>query len=315
MKARLFVALVVGAMLTMSLSAMALPVYDPSVNGVVTAWQPMFSDNFDQDSGRWVYTNAAVRVNGHARLTPNATTQVGVMWFDTQVAYDFQVEFDYLIEGGNHADGMVFMFFKQQDGYVPSTGGSMGFFQYPNTPAEGYGVELDTYCNQNIGNEPYTNPPENHAYLGIIQNTPWNHLATVAEPRVRDAEAAGHHIKVNVDNKLISVYIDDMDNAILTWTGEIDRGHGGFGFGAGTGGRTDNHWIDNVEISKKVTYLVENGKVVSQVDVVQGPEEQIEDAPVHESATWTMIAGNTVLLVITIFIVLLIARGIMVRRR
>ncbi len=305
MRAQIITVALLVAMLSASFAALAAPSYDNSVNGTVTEWREMFSDDFSQDSGRWTYggtfADPAIRTQGHARLTPATGTRVGYMWFDTEITWDFQVEFDYLIGGGSGADGMVFMFYKDR-AYTPGAGGYMGFVGTPGT-VQGYGAEFDTW-NNGWGNEPGSN------YLGIIEDVPSNHLATSYVSNIRDN--AWHHIKVVVEGLVISVYYDNMVTARITWTAPaaIDRSFGGFGFAAGTGGSTDNHLIDNVVIQKQVTYIVQDGQVVAEVEYVQGPEVSIEEPQARESETWTMMAGNTALLAITILVVVLVAHWI-----
>jgi hypothetical protein len=307
MKFQRLVVLAIGAMLAFSIPAMAIPSYDASVNGVVTEWQPVFSDNFDQDSGRWIYpttnpTNIAQRTNGFMKITPATGTQTGAIWFDVDLKFAFQVEFDYRIGGGSGADGMVFMFYKDRN-YTPWAGGQLGFISNSGASVSGYGLEFDTWYN-GWGNEPGSN------YLGIIKDHPSNHLATSYQSTMRNN--AWHHIKIIVDDAAITVFFDDMVTPKITWTGTIDRSFGGFGFAAGTGGSTDNHDIDNVMLSKKVVYMVDDGNVVAEV---QGEELKPKEAPAKESATWTMIAGNTAMLAIAVLVVLLVAHGLRRKRR
>ena len=300
------VALAIGAMFAFSIPAAAVPAYDNTVNGMVTAWQPVFMDNFNQDSGRWVYpttnpANVATRMNGYMRLTPTTATQTGAIWFDTDLKFAFQVEFDYLIGGGTGADGLVFMFYKNKN-YTPWAGGQLGFVSNSGAPVTGYGVEMDTWYNGgwDVG----------YRYLSIIKDHPSNHLATISQPNMRDN--LWHHIKVTVDDASITVYFDDMNTPRFTWTGTIDRAFGGFGFAAGTGGSTDNHQIDNVILSKKVVYMVDDGVVVGEV---QGDELKLKEKPAEESSTWTILVGNTALLAIAILVAVMVAQGVRRRRR
>jgi hypothetical protein len=305
MKAKIFSALLLAAMLSASFSALAVPSYDTSVNGIVTEWVETFRDDFSQDTGRWTYggtyIDPAIRVDGHVRLTPATGGRVGYIWFDTEITWDFEVEFDYLIGGGNAADGMVFMFYKDR-AYTPGGGGYLGFVGTPTT-VQGYGVEMDTYSN-GWGNEPGAN------YLGIIEDNPQTHRAFSYASDIRNNN--WHHIKVVVDEQIVKVYYDNMDTVRMTWdaTGFLDKSYGGFGFAAGTGGQYDNQLVDNVVIRKQVTYVVIDGEVVSEIEYIQGPESVYEEPQVREDATWTMAALNLTLLAVTILVVTMVAHWI-----
>jgi hypothetical protein len=316
MRRTVFAWLALACLIAASFSAAATPSFDESEDGIVYNWEPAFSDNFDSDSGHWDYIGSASRFDNYLRLTQAVGGQTGVAWFDTPVDYDFSAEFDYLIGGGDGADGMVMMFFKDM-AYDPAGGGYLGFVGDPMT-VEGYGLEFDTY-NNGWGDEPGAR------YVGLIEDDPINnHLATAYRDNMRDNN--WHHVKLVVEREvdeagvpnpevtIINVFIDDMATPIITWAGEVDRTFTGFGFGAGTGGSYDNHLIDNLAVSKKVAYLVDDGEVIVEYIFVQGDEVKIEEQQVREDGAWTMMAGNTALLAITILVVMLAANWLRHRK-
>ena len=194
-----------------------------------------FYDDFSVNTGRWAYLGSAIRTGGYCELTPNSDGLAGRIMYDTQFTSGFVAEFDYLAGGGDGADGMT-MFFYKEDWASLQGGGSLGFTDGDGTVL-GYGIEFDNY-------QGGTDTSGQH--IAIIKDQVTNHLASVDDVRVEDN--AWHHAKVIVDDSSITVFVDDMDNALLSWNGVVDNTYGNFGFTAATGGSNNNHWVDNVDI-------------------------------------------------------------------
>ncbi len=192
------------------------------------------NDDFSSDSGKWTYYGDAYRdtSDGNVVLTKAKNGQVGVIWLKQEIKSDMTVEFDYYAGGGSGgADGFVMMFYKDKS-YTPKGGGTLGFGN--NVP--GYGIEFDSYQNS-------FDPSKKH--IALIENSYKNHLAYVDTSCTNDAK--WHHVKVEIGNTTVKVYVDNK--LMLSWSGTIDRTYGGFGFAGATGGLNDWHKIDNVKIT------------------------------------------------------------------
>jgi hypothetical protein len=104
-------------------------------------------------------------------------------------------------------------------------------------PAFGYGVEFDNYAN--LG----TDPSERH--IGVIQDTIDAHLARVDDPRTEDN--AWHACLVQYANGRVVVLVDG--NPVLDYTLPVaGYAHNGVGFPGATGGGTNDHVIDGVQL-------------------------------------------------------------------
>ncbi|MBU4071217.1 MAG: right-handed parallel beta-helix repeat-containing protein [Candidatus Thermoplasmatota archaeon] len=215
----------------------------PGIHIVGSVFAP-FQDDFTVDSGRWVYYGSASRVGGYCQLTPNLNTQTGRIMYDTPFTSGFVAEFDYLAGGGTGADGLTMFFYKED--WTPQGGGSLGFVDGDGT-ALGYGIEFDNWPGG-------TDPSGQH--IAIIKDQVTNHLAYVNDARVEDT--TWHHAKVIVTENSITVFVDDMINALLTWNGAVDNTYGRFGFTAATGGANNNHWVDNIDVKPLDNEIMNN---------------------------------------------------------
>jgi parallel beta-helix repeat protein len=194
-----------------------------------------FTDDFSTDTGMWTYYGSATLTGGYCSLTGTTDYQVGQILYNAEINTPFVAEFDYLAGGGDGADGMAMNFFKES--YVPQWGGSLGAVDADGTTL-GYAVEFDNYQN---GGEPSAN------HIAITQNSAYNHLALVNDPRTEDN--AWHHVRVEVTYTSISVYVDGpMVLGMILASGTLDMTYGGFSFSGATGGLNNNHRVDNVQI-------------------------------------------------------------------
>ncbi len=194
-----------------------------------------FQDDFAADSGLWTYYGNAARVGGYCSLTTNAGSLVGQILYNEPIHTPFIATFDFYAGGGTGADGMAFNFFKEA--YTPAGGGSIGAQDADETTL-GYAIEFDNWDNG------ASDPSANH--IALIQNNVNNHLTNVNDPRTEDA--TWHNVMVIVTPWSVTVYVDDMDNPLLEWSGQLDMTHGGMSFSAGTGGSTNHHRVDNVRV-------------------------------------------------------------------
>ena len=195
-----------------------------------------FFDDFSTDSEMWTYVGSAYRdpTNEYVVLTENKNGQVGIIWFNRSITSAFTIEFKYKAGGGFGADGLVFMFYKDQN-YLPDIGGSLGFIGSGRSSVHGYGVEFDNYGNS-------WDPSSNH--IALIKDSVSNHLKYVNDGRTEDNK--WHNVTVRVNDSGMSVDVDG--STPFTWSGELNTTYGGFGFGAGTGDANNWHIIDDVRI-------------------------------------------------------------------
>jgi hypothetical protein len=177
---------------------------------------------------------------GHVTLTPARNWNWGHIWLQQEVSRTFVARFRFRAAmSGDSADGLVFMFYKDPN-YEPRAGGELSFDEgdgcSDETEGTGYGIEIDNWANPCDGSA-------NH--VALIHQRIGGHLAVVDDPRTFDG--AWHEMVVTVDVGSVAVELDG--DAVLSWTGAIDRSFGGLGFGASTGGANDEYVVDDIEIS------------------------------------------------------------------
>lgn len=216
------------------------------------------ADDFSGDTGLWTYKGSAYRdaAGENIVLTPAVMGAWGQAWLNAPRTGPFYVRFRYRAGGGSvGGDGLVFLFYKSMDysPTVPDWGGSLGFSREPHgslLPVPGYGVEFDSVYNLAIYNDPSIH------HIALIQDQPGNHLAAIDDDRV--ADDLWHTVEVQVKDASVEVAVDG--DAVLSWSGALDRAHGGIGFSAATGSYTNLHLIDDFSISDVVeTRVVDNG--------------------------------------------------------
>lgn len=210
------------------------------------------SDNFSADSGLWTYVGSAYRnaTGANVILTQPVDFTAGAIWLNDPVIADFTASFSYLAGGGSGADGIVMMFYKQEN-YTLANGGGLGFMDQDGSSVPGYGIEFDSYQNS-------YDPSGDH--IALIQDTVSNHLVYVNDPRV--ADDLWHNVTVNVANSSVTCYLDS--GLVLNWTGQLDRAFGGFGFAAATG--LFNNWQMITNFSISYTSVETNRLNVNVVD-------------------------------------------------
>lgn len=246
-------------------------------------------DDFSTDpSLSWIIRNAAYwnSDSENIMLTEPGSERVGVMWLKNNVSSPMTIEFSYKIGGGNGADGLIFMFYKDWD-YEPGIGGFLGFHcrevenPCPRKDAPGYGIEFDNYYNSK---EEYGkdygegDPSPNH--IALLKDFIGNHLIHVNDTRTEDN--IWHDVRLIVENDSITLFIDEEKT--LAWTGIIDRSNNHLGFGSGIWGYDHQHIIDNFKLyGHTITVnglnpgwkvqLFSDGSKIAEAEV---PEENVE---------------------------------------
>ena len=245
----------------------------------------IFVDDFSTNTGRWILTgnHLPVRTSGYMEMTDLGGSESAVMWFDTQIVSSFNITFDFWAGGGSGADGFCFMFFKQT-GYTPSTGGGLGFIDNGGNPVPGYGIEFDNW-NNGAPNDPSAN------HIALINNTVWNHLAYENDARTEDS--TWHTVWIAVTPTSVAVSVDVQNPPVISWTGVFSILYGGLGFGAGTGGSTNYHRIDNVALylPDYVVVVPGGGSQSTQQVATQGTTQ----AATSPDATGNLLASTMVL--------------------
>ena len=209
-------------------------------SSVTVTFNVVIVDDFNTDSGLWVYGGTAHRdpQKGCLVFVENQTYKVGYVWFKQDVFSPFIAEFDYSIGGGS--DGLVFMFYKKKD-YTPLNGGYLGFVD-SSLMVPGYGIEFDIYRNF-LAVDGIDDPPV--PYVALIKDTVSNHLQAKQDSRVKDYPV-WHRAKIVVDTSLVTVYIDGTK--VIEWQGNIAQEFGGIGFAGSSGAISGSQYIDNFRL-------------------------------------------------------------------
>jgi len=153
--------------------------------------------------------------------------------------------------GGTGADGWAFGFHKDPSPYQThgkaASGGAIGLAAYDganNVQSKGYAVEFDNYKGD-------YDPSANHIALVDTLTTiePETHHAYYNTTKANEDKAT-HDIEIRVYNG-VKVFIDGEKYIEHSLT--FDKTYKKMGFGAGTGGQNNKHWIqDYVIITKYV---------------------------------------------------------------
>lgn len=233
----------------------------------VTACIESFTEDFSTDpnlSDHWhIYRyannkqNEAVwdAQNGVFYLTRSASDSGVATFTDYQLlSTRWIARFKYRSGGGSGADGLVFMFYKDEMGYGrPGYGGFLGFQYAFGNGIPGYGVEFDNFYNPGDG---IGDPSERH--IAIIQNKAGNHLKYVNDERTEDDE--WHNVVVHYTDGLIVVSVDDQ----VTLEHQLEKPmyfSSGVGFSSATALYNNHHIIDNFTIQADCSASINPSRV------------------------------------------------------
>jgi len=181
----------------------------------------------------------------------------GGMFTNVPISSDYvEIRFDFEIGGGTGADGLVLAFLSSPE--LGTAGHTLAFF---NSPADGWGIEFDTYSN---GGE-----SENHIAVDIIGGSnPYfvnNNIPELEDSGVFTCEIIFDHgnLLVWLENSSIGYLSTQVINYTFT---EINTINEYIGFTASIGNLNNNHIVDNLEIiggAYWLTVLPQNGNIPS----------------------------------------------------
>lgn len=184
------------------------------------------------------------------RLTTEATTQNGTVWYGDQInlnePFDIQFRMNFGILDGNGADGICFVLQTVGTSAIGASGGGLGYLNFGTS----LGIEFDTWQNGEYNDQGYD-------HIAILKNGDINHnspnniagpvQADVFDQNIEDGE--DHVVRITWDpsEQLISVYFD----CVFRLSGQqdiINQIFGGenlvyWGFTAATGGSYNNQTV------------------------------------------------------------------------
>lgn len=188
-------------------------------------------------STEWLLSDAYYdETNQHFVLTEDYSSwQTGSVWYNHSYDNNFTLEMDYYTGSSDRslggADGIVVAFYANYS-YEMSSGEDMGF-----TGCGGYGVELDTYQNDNQGD-----PSHNH--IALIKENVGTHLVTNTLPESEDEQ--WHHLKVVVEDGVCTAYVDGNEK----FSHAVEKtGYGWIGITSATGNGHNLHAVKNIIVT------------------------------------------------------------------
>ncbi len=198
----------------------------------------------------------ALQTGAVLRIVPAAITQTGAAWFATrqQVSGGFDTTFQFQLSnpavadgsGQLGGDGFAFVIQTASAGVLSDVGGfGLGYQGIPSSIA----VEFDTWLNGGLGD-----PTSNH--VGVMSRADLGNQTDHATAGLALAQVPGdfndgvvRSVRILYDPNVLSVFIDDLINPILTVATDLDgllaldNGGAFVGFTAATGGAYADHDI------------------------------------------------------------------------
>ena len=200
------------------------------------------------DVSRLKLNGSAIQVEDALRLTSAQKAQAGNVFFDEPIRVtddtSFSTEFQFQISGGTDgADGFTFILQndRQGDNALGDDGGGVGYRDLKQSIA----IEFDTYKG---GGDP------NNNHISILRDGNTSNALINADSifDLNGGEILNAWIDYEGSSDVLEVYLSDTtvkpETAILSTTVDLidilgDRAR--IGFGAGTGGKANNHDILN----------------------------------------------------------------------
>jgi hypothetical protein len=188
--------------------------------------------------------------NEWVELTAPVGTQAGTAFqtMSTVVSDLLEIEWEFYVSGGSGADGisLTMLDVDRMTSFVGGTGGGIGYYGLP-----GWSLEIDTWYNSehsdptaldhvSVHIDGDINTPRAWATLPEMEDSAW-HVAKV--------EVTGPHLKFWVDEVL---YIDQVIDGLVPFDAYV-------GFTAATGGSTNWHLIDALDVEGLICDLLTDG--------------------------------------------------------
>ncbi|HYE02082.1 MAG TPA: L-type lectin-domain containing protein [Phycisphaerales bacterium] len=199
---------------------------------------------------------AANTTGSSLSIAPAQHRVAGAVWHQQKqaVANGFETTFSVRITGlqGDGADGLALVLQNQSATALGGTGGAMGYaenhvFAQPGI-AGALAIELDLWNNAPAGD--WNDPDSSHVSLQsrgpLLEASPdhthslaWNHLAADL------SDGALHVVSISYVPGILSVYVDDLNNPVLSANVDLaslialDAGRAWVGLTAATGGASD----------------------------------------------------------------------------
>jgi hypothetical protein len=207
-----------------------------------------------------VYIEDASNAQGVMRLTPSEKRKTGAVWHSIkqQLNEGFSTEFQFrlsnIINGG--ADGFAFVIQNHDLYAIGGTGGSLGYgiYDFSSHPPYHEGISNSIAIEFDIwDNYEFSDPPAPHISIqtnGVNENTS-DHTFSLGASNLEIDLKDGliHTAKIEYLNSQLSVFVDDMDVAILNIPMDIQsiitlsQNNAYVGFTGATGGSTANQDI------------------------------------------------------------------------
>jgi hypothetical protein len=173
-------------------------------------------------AGQWSISGNAFKDNEKIILTPNEGGQIGAAWNSVKLdlSKDFDLWFNVYLgtQDEEGADGIIFILANDQD--IDYYGQGQGYEGM--TPW--FGIEIDTYPNdgEHFGGD-FGDPIEDHIAIDIqaaLEHTGKN-LPVVPINNVEDGKEHVFRVKWAAAEKTLSVYLDNIKEPVLTYSGDI----------------------------------------------------------------------------------------------
>ncbi len=205
------------------------------------------------DISSWHFEGAAGwdSSNGYLILTEAQTNQVGTAFQTTQsVSGDaVTIRFSFYIGDGSGADGisLTALDTNRMSTYLGGTGCGIGYggdAACTNGPAlPGWSIEVDTYFND--GQDPTGNDHVMFTFDGDVDDpAAWASLPEMEDNgwHTMEVEVLAPHVTVSIDG---TIYLDEDLSGNFGFPAYV-------GFTAGTGGSTNRHIIDSLEVTTTI---------------------------------------------------------------
>ena len=197
------------------------------------------------DLTTWHFEGSALydSTNGWVEITKPLNTQSGTAFQTaaTVPADNVVVDFSFYVSGGSGADGfsLTALDTTRMTSFVGDSGGGIGYAGLP-----GWSIEVDTWYNPELGDP----TPDDHVSF-LFDGYPYTVYAWATLPEMEDG--AWHTMQVSVIAPHVTVVIDGV-----TYIDQDIAGTYAFpayvGFTAATGGATNYHLIDALEVTRYV---------------------------------------------------------------